>query len=98
MNQIDFLGGFFGGVVSTYVGHPMDTIKVRMQVILVSLLIAVSDQEQTKPSYSRGVEWAYNGLTLLVVGLVEFVPRALHSPLTRSKRVSRCNIHFESFL
>ena len=56
MNQIDFLGGFFGGVVSTYVGHPMDTIKVRMQVILVSLLIAVSDQEQTKPSYSRGVE------------------------------------------
>ena len=30
---IDFLGGFFGGVVSTYVGHPLDTVKVRMQVI-----------------------------------------------------------------
>jgi len=28
---IDFLGGFFGGVVSTYVGHPLDTVKVRMQ-------------------------------------------------------------------
>ena len=41
MNEIDFLGGFFGGVVSTYVGHPMDTVKVRMQVILVSLLITV---------------------------------------------------------
>ena len=29
---VDFLGGFFGGVVSTYVGHPMDTVKVRLQV------------------------------------------------------------------
>ena len=29
---IDFLGGFCGGVVSTYVGHPLDTVKVRMQV------------------------------------------------------------------
>lgn len=33
---IDFLGGFFGGVVSTYVGHPLDTVKVRMQVSQIS--------------------------------------------------------------
>ena len=33
---IDFLGGFFGGVVSTYVGHPLDTVKVRMQVSQMS--------------------------------------------------------------
>ena len=34
---VDFLGGFFGGVVSTYVGHPMDTVKVRLQVNLTLL-------------------------------------------------------------
>jgi len=28
---IDFLGGFFGGVASTYIGHPLDTVKVRLQ-------------------------------------------------------------------
>ncbi|CAI2377458.1 unnamed protein product [Moneuplotes crassus] len=29
---IDFTAGFVSGVVSLYVGHPLDTIKVRMQV------------------------------------------------------------------
>ena len=33
---IDFLGGFFGGVASTYIGHPLDTVKVRMQVSQIS--------------------------------------------------------------
>lgn len=28
---IDFVGGLLGGVASTYIGHPLDTVKVRLQ-------------------------------------------------------------------
>jgi len=37
---IDFSGGFFGGVASTYIGHPLDTVKVRLQT-----------QSKTNPKY-----------------------------------------------
>ena len=37
---IDFLGGFFGGVASTYIGHPLDTVKVRVQVSQISSLLS----------------------------------------------------------
>lgn len=39
---IDFLGGFFGGVASTYIGHPLDTVKVRMQVSQISSTTVIS--------------------------------------------------------
>lgn len=37
---IDFCGGLFGGVASTYIGHPLDTVKVRLQT-----------QSKTNPQY-----------------------------------------------
>ena len=43
---IDFLGGFFGGVASTYIGHPLDTVKVRMQVSQISSVLLYSNAHQ----------------------------------------------------
>ena len=28
---IEFTGGFLGGVAATFTGHPLDTIKIRLQ-------------------------------------------------------------------
>ena len=44
---IDFLGGFFGGVASTYIGHPLDTVKVRMQVSQISSVLSYSNAHHT---------------------------------------------------
>ena len=28
---VEFIGGFLGGVSATFTGHPLDTIKIRLQ-------------------------------------------------------------------
>jgi solute carrier family 25 carnitine/acylcarnitine transporter 20/29 len=61
----DFTAGFVSGAISTYVGYPLDTIKVRMQVSDVETSIV---QNLSKIIRNEGVSGLFKGVLSPVIG------------------------------
>ena len=62
---IDFTAGFISGAISTYIGHPLDTLKVRMQVSRVHMSVGKTLRRMIK---NEGISGLYKGVVSPILG------------------------------
>ena len=81
----DLTAGFVAGAISTYVGHPLDTIKVRMQVSDHHTSIGKSMLNIIR---NEGIRGLYKGVLSPVIGYAP-VNAVLFAANDLSKRITK---------